>query len=915
MMTRRRTLFLAFLAGMLNGFSASGQVVSGASNAVAVAVPHATVPYRIDDPGTKLPDITWGFDLAWLSEDNVRHGILYTGADMVGIMRLSFQTTAEVGEDLQLSSAQKTALNKRVDIAKKYAPNAGVNLNSDQEAGVLEWYHVYGSQNNVQTFAPRWAALIAATKKHVEARGLKVVSVSPFNEPDYGEGQTWGWQQGSKAEMLEICRLLREDAAYANDFRDVKLCGGNTLNDDYALPWYNYSKRYLDEGNTHQLAGSFDNFAKFYQQVVADGKVGVGDELHNIMECMVGSQYGLTKGIWWGTAEHTRSQFMKATRGTRMGYAEHRDNWTAASVYRHTDGSVQGFGGTSERQAVTTVYRFAATDHDVFYNGHGPMREYLMTLPGGTGYQQGQTNAEGLVNIQGGEDIMPPLPNEPTAYKIVNRLSGHLLAPSGNNASSGTTLTQQKQVTNNKAQQWTITPFETTVGGDWCYYRIENVMSPKMYPDVYNWSLEDKGDVVLFKGGFGANEQWFIEYAGDGSFYIRSRHSAKYLQTAAGTEAQMKTAGRNVNQGNFTGTDNQKWYLIPASVTYNTVAPAVPTSLVATPQPSSVRLSWTGVDDKDLLGYTIQRSDDGGQKWFVINRYVAATDYVDNTATDAVNYQYRVLAQDKSLHLSEPSEVATAMPSMEQACIMHLTADSLTDLTPNGNHASLFGEQTLQAGYLGNAISLDGSQNFIQLPATIANSRQMTFSTWLYWRGGSTWQRIFDFGSDTDHYVFLCPKRASTNKLRLAIKNGGSERVLDVATTHPVNKWMHVAVTFSDSEITIYLNGKRVASSTTITERPADFRPIFNYVGRSQFAADPMLKGAVDDIRIYNYALTAEEIATLYAEADGVGSLSQSRTSDVSSETAVFDLSGRRITQLPLPRGIYIVGGKKVMIR
>ena len=35
---------------------------------------------------------------------------------------------------------------------------------------------------------------------------------------------------------------------------------------------------------------------------------------------------------------------------------------------------------------MTRLYRFAATDHDVFYNGQGPTREYLMNLPGGTGY-------------------------------------------------------------------------------------------------------------------------------------------------------------------------------------------------------------------------------------------------------------------------------------------------------------------------------------------------------------------------------------------------------------------------------------------------------------------------------------------------------------------------------------------------
>jgi len=44
---------------------------------------------------------------------------------------------------------------------------------------------------------------------------------------------------------------------------------------------------------------------------------------------------------------------------------------------------------------------------DVYYDGYGPQREYTMVLPGGNGYQNGQTNAERVVNITTGEDIQP----------------------------------------------------------------------------------------------------------------------------------------------------------------------------------------------------------------------------------------------------------------------------------------------------------------------------------------------------------------------------------------------------------------------------------------------------------------------------------------------------------------------------
>lgn len=894
--------------------TASAQVPSGASNAVASAVPHTTVPFRIDDPGTKLPDIVWGLDQACISEGNLRRGVNFAGADLIDIVRLSFQTTDAVGEDLQLSSSQKQTLDDRIRIAKM-AGAITVNLNSDQEAGVIDHYHTSSSASQVATFARRWYLLIKATKKYVESKGLKVSSVSPFNEPDYT-----AWKQGSKAEFTAISKLIKEDP----DFDGVAVCGGNTLNDDYALEWYSASKKYLDEGNTHQLAGSFDNFAKFYQQVKADGKVGVGDELHNTMECMVGSEYGLTKGIWWGTCEHTRSQFMKASRGTRLAYAENRSKWTAAAVYRHTDGHVQGFGGTSERQANETVYRFLALDHDVFYNGQGPTREYIMTLPGGTGYQVGQTNAETLVNIQGGDDVMPALPTEATNYKIINRFSGKALSAANNSVTSEASLSQQLVVKSNRSQHWTIEPVDPRIGGDFCYYKISNVNAPKILIDVLNWSLDDGGDLIAYAGGFGANERWFFEYAGDGWFYIRSQHSGLYVQVQPGTDSQMKAANRNINQGAFTGGENQQWRLIPQNTAYNTKAPAQPTALTATPQPASIALAWTAPEDKDLGGYTIQRSDDGGTTWRVINHGITSTEYIDNTACDDVDYQYRVLAQDQSLNHSEPSDVATARPTLEPALTMYLTADTnLSDASPNGNHGALFGDLTLEDGHFSQAVKLDGTSSFIQLPATVANSRDLTFAAWLYWQGGNSWQRIFDFGNDTDHYVFLTAKPSTANRMRLAIKNGGSEQQINATATHKTKQWMHVAVTFSEEGITLYLDGQPAGGSSSIDIRPADFRPVLNYVGRSQFSADPMLNATVDDVRIYNYALTASEVAALYDATDGVreiGTNPELNSISTSHGAAkAFDMSGRQVSTNTssevLPRGIYIINGRKVVVR
>jgi hypothetical protein len=257
------------------------------------------------------------------------------------------------------------------------------------------------------------------------------------------------------------------------------------------------------------------------------------------MEAMVGVEYGMQTGIWWGTAELARGEFVKASDGVRLGYAEHRANWTAASVYRNLDGKVQAFGGTSERQGVATTYRFVSKDKDVYYDGYGPQREYIMALPGGTGYQTGQTNAERVVNVTWGEDIQPVINGK---YILVNRMSGKVMAVPLASTTAGTYL---KQYANTAAtsMQWNVTPVDTRVGGDFSYFTITNVNS-SMAIDVLNFSLDDGAAVEQWTDNKNSNQQWYFDYVGDGWFYIRSRQSAKCLEVAS----PFVTAGASIQQ-------------------------------------------------------------------------------------------------------------------------------------------------------------------------------------------------------------------------------------------------------------------------------------------------------------------------------------------------------------------------------
>ena len=160
----------------------------------------------------------------------------------------------------------------------------------------------------------------------------------------------------------------------------------------------------------------------------------------------------------------------------------------------------------------------------------------------------------------------------------------------------------------------------------------------------------------------------------------------------------------------------------------------------------------------------------------------------------------------------------------------------------------------------GKMLQLAGTNQFALLPLSVANAS--TFAAWVKWDGGADWQRIFDFGSNTAKYAFLTP-RANTGKLRFAIRNGGAEQIIDAASALATNSWQHVAVTLDGQRGVLFQNGLPVGTNSSLTIRPWQLLARSNYVGESQFPADPTFNGRIDSLRVFGRALSAAEIKDL----------------------------------------------------
>lgn len=292
-------------------------------------------------------------------------------------------------------------------------------------------------------------------------------------------------------------------------------------------------------------------------------------------------------------------------------------------------------------------------------------------------------------------------------------------------------------------------------------------------------------------------------------------------------------------------------------------APNAPDGLTAIAETGRISLEWTVSTSEDVSGYNVYRATAIEGDYQEIATGIKWNYFTDDSVGSGQEYFYKIAAIDYCQNSSLLSN-AVAVESIEIAgdLILHLKFENnLIDSSVYRNDAAASGNLSFAEGHIDErAVFLNGSNSFLKLPANIIQEDDITVSTWLKWNGGSTWQRIFDFGNSTSQYIFLTPK-SNSNQIRLAIKNNGSEQFLH-APMPTVGQWTHIAITMSETEVALYVNGELAEASQNITIRPSHFNPIFNYIAKSQYP-DPLLNGQLDDFMIYKRALSATEVKQL----------------------------------------------------
>ncbi|MBC2932516.1 tandem-95 repeat protein [Nocardioides sp. zg-1228] len=181
-------------------------------------------------------------------------------------------------------------------------------------------------------------------------------------------------------------------------------------------------------------------------------------------------------------------------------------------------------------------------------------------------------------------------------------------------------------------------------------------------------------------------------------------------------------------------------------------------------------------------------------------------------------------------------------------------------------------------GVHGGALDLPGgpNANTADLPDNLLQgASDFTTSFWVRPDTMGNWINLFHIGDGLGNAgsFFQIQMRTENGDRGIAatFKAKGSNLQERVQAPDEVDvvagRWNHVVFTRSGASGTLYLDGEVVASSNDLTIDMGDVGPTANnWLGRNGYVDDPSFDGLMDDVRLYEAALSADEVSAIHAE-------------------------------------------------
>jgi PKD repeat protein len=185
------------------------------------------------------------------------------------------------------------------------------------------------------------------------------------------------------------------------------------------------------------------------------------------------------------------------------------------------------------------------------------------------------------------------------------------------------------------------------------------------------------------------------------------------------------------------------------------------------------------------------------------------------------------------------------------------TGTTLRDSSGNNNSGVISGATWAATGRFGKALSFNGTSNWVTVAdaPSLDLTTGMTLEAWVYPQGSlSGWRSIVMKEQPTvDAYYLEIVGGIVVGDIFVA----GSVHHIYSPNPIPLNAWTHMAATYDGSRFRLYVNGVEVANMLQSGPIQTSSSPL--RIGGNAMWGE-YFQGIIDEVRIYNRALSAAEI-------------------------------------------------------
>jgi hypothetical protein len=199
--------------------------------------------------------------------------------------------------------------------------------------------------------------------------------------------------------------------------------------------------------------------------------------------------------------------------------------------------------------------------------------------------------------------------------------------------------------------------------------------------------------------------------------------------------------------------------------------------------------------------------------------------------------------------------------------VAYYTFDDCTaiDSSGSGKNGTVIGADCVTGKIGPHALGFDGTNDYVLASLATPKTDGVTLAAWVFWTGGNTSMSnpliVYNGKDGADGFGIHISNGSCGygNKLVAHFASVSCQAVTSTYTVPP-NTWTHVALTHDASTWTLFANGVPVGtgSGSPPPKVPTTRTAIGGSVGADRLA------GRVDDVRIYERALSANEVQQLF---------------------------------------------------